>query len=251
MIDSVDKLNMLHWYCTHCSKGVKRVLTGMAVLKKRQDMMENEISNLKKDFIKVSDIDRRVEATAEKVVMIEKQVKEMDGSIDKVIETRLKEAAEEKEDKEKRCLNLVLFGIEESGKETPQERIQEDTMNVQDILNRLEISGCNFDNPVRLGARNVESGKIRPLRIKVKDKQAVDEILKKAKNLKGTEFSKCFISRDYTAKERMERKAIVEELKQRREDGDESLFIRNGRIVKKKDGISKKGVTGSHSPLRK
>ena len=102
------------------------------------------------------------------------------------------------------------------------------------------LGECNFENPVRLGARNVESGKIRPLRIRVKEKKAVDEILKEAKNLKGTEFSKCFISRDYTAKERMERKAMVEELKQRREDGDENLVIRNGRIVKKKDGTSKR-----------
>ena len=142
--DSIDKLNMLHWYCTHCSRGVKRVLTGMAVLEKRQDMMENEISNLKKDLIKISDIDGRVEATTEKVARIEKQVKEMDSSIDKVIETRLKEAVEEKEDKEKRCLNLVLFGIEESGKETAQDRIdtgvriQDDCvtsiMNVHDII---------------------------------------------------------------------------------------------------------------------
>ena len=49
----------------------------------------------------------------------------------------------------------------------------------------------------------------------------------------------------------MERKAMVEELKQRKEDGDENLVIRNGRIVQKKDGTSKKGVTDSHGPLRK
>ena len=51
MADSVNKMNMLHWYCIHRSKGVKKVLTGMAALKQRQDKMELEISTIKKDLV--------------------------------------------------------------------------------------------------------------------------------------------------------------------------------------------------------
>ena len=58
-------------------------------------------------------------------------------------------------------------------------------------------------------------------------------MLKNARELKGSKFNNVFISRDYTLKERADRKKLEAELKERREEGEEDIVIRAGRITRK------------------
>ena len=63
--------------------------------------------------------------------------------------------------------------------------------------------------------------------------QDVNKLLKNAKELKGSKFKNVFISRDYTPRERAERKRLEAELRERREYGEENLIIRAGKIVQR------------------
>ena len=62
-----------------------------------------------------------------------------------------------------------------------------------------------------------------------------EKILRNARKLRSEvgKFKRIFLHQDLTVKERLARKKLVEELKQRKEDGEEGLIIINGRIVKK------------------
>ena len=62
-----------------------------------------------------------------------------------------------------------------------------------------------------------------------------NEILKRAKALKKTEYRNVYISRDNTPRERFERRMLEEQLKTRTAMGESNLTIRRGRIVEGKE----------------
>ena len=65
-------------------------------------------------------------------------------------------------------------------------------------------------------------------------KEKVLESAKNLRNFKEGGFAKVFIHQDLTPKEREARKKLVEEMKQRRANGEKDLILVNGKIVVKR-----------------
>ena len=62
--------------------------------------------------------------------------------------------------------------------------------------------------------------------------QQRDKVLAQAKNLHGsTTFARVFIQQDLTVKQRERRRELVQQLKQRKADGETNLIIVQDRIV--------------------
>ncbi|KAL5252941.1 hypothetical protein ACHWQZ_G015637 [Mnemiopsis leidyi] len=123
-----------------------------------------------------------------------------------------------------RSRNIVVFGVAEAENENPEQKVVA-------ILDKLEekpqISGC-----VRIG--QIKPGVVRPLRFRVRSQETVYQILRKASKLRNFEdCQKVFISPDRTVEERISRKMLVEQLKEKRgADPNNNYVIRKGEIVR-------------------
>ena len=126
---------------------------------------------------------------------------------------------------EDRSKNVVIFGVEE------EERESVDTK-VRTILDQLDetpvIVSCS-----RIGQINSGSNAKRPIRLRLNRSAMVDQILKKAKLLKDIDgFESTYISPDRTFEERISRRELVNQLKEKRSnDSKHRHFIRKGKIV--------------------
>ena len=123
-----------------------------------------------------------------------------------------------------RSRNIIVFGVDEDQNEKPEQKVLA-------ILDKIEekpqISGC-----VRLG--EIKPGVVRPLRFRVRSQDNVYQILRKASTLRNFEdCKKVFLSPDRTVEERVSRKKLVIELREKRgADPNHNYVIRKGEIVR-------------------
>ncbi|CAI2739084.1 unnamed protein product [Dicrocoelium dendriticum] len=130
-----------------------------------------------------------------------------------------------------RC--LIIINAPESSKTTPAERIMDD----QEFLKRM-ISllldegepGINIVSAFRLGKKQEDSSKVRPLKIVCQNDDEVHRILRRAPRLKGEPF---FVLRDLSPEDRVKMKKAVDELRCRRDNGETDLHIVDFRVVRK------------------
>ena len=135
----------------------------------------------------------------------------------------------------------MVTNVPESKKETAIERKNDDIEKVRELVEKIvpeaEEVGKLLENPVRLGPFRVGTN-VRPrlLRITVKSEQTKSSIMKNAYKLNKGEIDKnekVYFNHDLTAKEREAEKLLRDELRERREKGEQDLVIRNGKIVKR------------------
>ena len=177
------------------------------------------------------------------------------GNINSQIREEVKEFFENEKEKQIRKDNLIFFNIPES-MEKSDEAIQiEDAKNIQNIcesicpgINLTELRDLKVS---RLGRIKPPTGS-RPRGVKVKfgNEETKTLVLKNARNLKKLkQMEKVVIQPDKTLKEREQDKALVEEMKQRRLDSGEDLFIRNGKILSRnKTRMPDSGLPAIGSP---
>jgi hypothetical protein len=80
-------------------------------------------------------------------------------------------------------------------------------------------------------------GKIRPLRVKIKTFEARNEVLKRARDLKGlNEFKSIFIAPDLTRKQQEVDKDLRDKVKKFREEGHSNVRIKQGKVIKNEEG---------------
>ena len=120
--------------------------------------------------------------------------------------------------------NVMIFNVkEEDETRTSGSCADSDKAAVQEILS---ITGVETDGEVnceRVG--RPEKDNCRPLKVTIGNVTVVSDILKRSKVLRDNDkFHKVFISPDRSKEERMERKKLVEELKQKRADNPNKRF---------------------------
>ena len=158
------------------------------------------------------------------------------GKLDKFPDIALQLSEKKEEDEKlKRKNNLILFKLPESAESEPEEQIKADCSAVKNILEeRVTISSGEVVNITRLGRK--EDNKVRPLLIKFKNEEKKWEVLKSSKGLRlltDNVSYPLFMSVDRTLKEQQSRKILLKELRERKNNGEENLMIRNNSIIKK------------------
>ena len=196
-----------------------------------------ELDGLKDD--KISDQKKIIQLQSE---LIDKKNEEL-GSVKDTVETELKSyssvlkescsaaltpqkiasAVKQVNAQEDRSKNVIIFGLPEGQTESVESKVSE-------ILDLLE------EKPTVIDCRRIghdHPGKPRPIRFKVRNSNIVYQILRKAKRLKDIEgYKTVFISPDRSPEERINRQALVGELKiKRQNDTTHRYFIRKGEIV--------------------
>ena len=225
--DSESSSPMFHWYCRTCKD---RCLEAISKI----DMLENQTSNLAS---RVTTLDERVEALESKISQ----------KVKKTIMTEM----DERTDIERRKLNLIVFGMPEpickpkDGSKPGYWYTKENKMADMDFFEKMTSSSMDTEvqrdsvrDVLRLGAKR-NDGKPRPLKISFTDIGVKREVLGKAKLLKSGKHNMIFISPDLTPQQREKDRVLRQELKSRRDEGEEHLVIRRGRITNKKVDVDK------------
>lgn len=239
--------NKVVWYCRDCKSRTENIISHYKVIEKENQLLkdenkelkervtniEREISNMKraikqeiKDEI-MEDVRHITEGVAEEV----KKIMKGDTIMEKNMQ-ELEKIIEEKEDRRKRANNLVLYRAPESEEEDVSKRIEHDRGIVKELFERaLGVQDCTVMRMIRLGKRR--DGQDRPLLLEMSNEREKWIIIKNAKNLKGETdnvMKKIGISRDMSKEERDRDRNLREELKEKRQNGEEGWYIRDGKL---------------------
>ena len=131
--------------------------------------------------------------------------------------------------------NVCIFNIPELNSENLQENYKNDVQIVKELFNdRISLNKEDVKSLFRKGEIK-DSLRPRPIIIKFSTTELKNKVLS-LRNLTYTDKTdqtehQIFIVPDRTRKEQLEHKKLTEELKKRRQDGEQNIIIRNGKIV--------------------
>ena len=223
MVDTFDKIKKLFggsaFLCAICRKLAAKINKSVQELELRMTKLENQLrtAELERDALtaKVERIEGKADQVKEKVVGMEREIES--GMEKAIIDAKEGMTAEMKE-REERKENLVVYGMPESEREGAEERKEEDEEGVRRMA---RVVGVEEDDVVEVkfrAGRKVESGKPRPIIVKVRDGETREKMLRNARELgRKEEWKKVFIGPDLTFKQREEAR---EEDKKLREEAE-------------------------------
>jgi hypothetical protein len=105
-----------------------------------------------------------------------------DKEIDTKIDEKVHDAVREELDKERRKLNLIVHGLEESINPDADTRKQDEMTGVQSVMSAIKLDNQQPTDITRLG--ETKPGKIRPMRITVRTLSEKRSIMANAKLLR-------------------------------------------------------------------
>lgn len=116
---------------------------------------------------------------------------------------------------------------------------EEDENGIADILHVIGCDDVSVESVIRLGRKSDEEGaKPRPIKLVLASESQKDKVLRKSKNLRSqtdNRFSAVFMHQDLTPLQRERRHMLLQELKNRRDQGETNLVLRNWKIVSRWD----------------
>ena len=169
---------------------------------------------------------------------MEKRLEEIKVELKGDIVIEVMEELKEIEDKKSRDCNLILYNVPESTKTVSRDRMDEDGSYCEKLftegvlVNRKDFTITDI---IRLGKRG-ENERPRPILVKLQSGREKWNILKNARNLRKCThngMNTISIAPDLTIREREQDKKVRNELKIKKENGENDWFIKNGKLVKK------------------
>ncbi len=221
----------LHWYCKNCNIVVCKILPSISEIKLKQDKIETEVENLKKEVEQIKIVLAENKKSYADAVKAGGEMAEIQGrqgcyvESDRKIQIQLFEVIE----KEKKKNNLVIMGLPEMDNDGDIKNT------IGEILNYVtEEENCEFEFMERIGKKGERA---RPTRIKINNIASKIKILKNANRLKrNNQMDKIYITPDLTRKQQEEEKKLRDKLKSYKLQGLENVRIQKGQIVKEVDG---------------
>ena len=210
------------WVCADCRKNDGDVReSGRSRLEAKVDKMMNMLMSVMTRMDKLEE--RKPELT--------------ERNLDERIETKVNEALEEMQEREKRRMNVVFVNVPESEADTPEERKKEDLEKIATIVRTVsDVTKDDMTDPTRLGAKVIGKDKRpRMLRVTVRNEETKKKLLTNARKIEGKGRDRVYINQDRTPKEREIFRKLREELMEKRKENPD-LIIRDNKIVPKRGG---------------
>ena len=209
------------FFCKCCLKATSKMKSMMKELRAEVDELSKRVTSLEKEKEKVTKRVVNVEEKAEKVKeSIQDVEKEVASGMKTAKEEVKKEVKIEMKAQEERSANIVIYGIEESKKESVEERTAEDRIKVGEMARHVEVEVSGVvDVKYRAGKKSEEAGaKPRPMIVRVSDDETRERLLANARKLMRVEgWQRVFISPDMTWEQREEGRKIEKELRDQAE----------------------------------
>ena len=120
--------------------------------------------------------------------------------------------------------NIIVYNLPEAPEQSSEEQ------NFADLCKCIVKVDLNIQKIFRIGCK--DSTRVRPLLVRFTSEDSKLTVLSDAPCLRFHDnYKKVFIAPDITKFERAKHKKLVDELKQRRQQGETNLIIKNGSIV--------------------
>ena len=222
-IETCDKMNKLFggsaFLCVICRKLASKINKSFRDVEARMVEMESQLkkSELERQTLaaKVERLESKSDQVKDKVVGMEKEI---EAGMERTKKEVMTEMESERKEREDRSENLVVYGMKESEADDTEVRKEEDGRRMLELAEEIgvEVRG-EVAVKFRAGKRN-ESGRPRPMIVKVADDETRQKLLANARRLsRKEEWKKVYVSPDLTWQQREEAR---EEEKKLREEAE-------------------------------
>ena len=175
------------------------------------------------------------------LVKLNLRVQAIESGMTKKVVEKVRTQLDEREDIERRKLNVIVHNIPEPkkgvkntpwyDKEKKEEDLQYFSKMVTEAMDMNENIRESVSDIIRLGQIKGPNAR-RPVKVRFKTINVKREILGKAKLLnRSNVYNHIFINPDLTPDQRKQDAELRRELKSRRDNGESNLVIKRGRIV--------------------
>ena len=130
--------------------------------------------------------------------------------------------------------NLVSYNIREDDSNDPHEREEYDRSTAEEIItDGIKIKEYKINKVIRMGKKDPGNKHPRPLLVKLDSIAQKWSIIKNAKNLKDDEYM-CIVSvaLDMNKEEQEMNKILTQQLREKRESGEQGWAIKNGKLFR-------------------
>ena len=217
------------------TSAIDSLATGVKIMENR---LTDKICAVEKNFGKSVDI-----GEVQKICDSLQSAADVRDCVEGVVKSKLEEDKYEEQEIEYRKTSVIIHGISESVAETPDDRIDNDLLQVAAMLAELKTPEVKVEKIIRLGKRSPESNsdddppKPRPIKAILDSEENKIRVIRNAKNLRRAKeggWEKVFVHQDLTPKQREARNLLVQELKARVAQGETDLTIYRGAVVKRR-----------------
>jgi len=215
----------IHWCCGKCTVMFRKLFGTVVKLEAAHGKLEKKIEKLEEKLDNMVDTWNKKSMNAMTV----------QDCVEGAMKVHIQEDKEEEAEKAKRKTSAIIHGLREPEATDDDDRIAEDAAQIAEMMDKISCADASIKKIIRLGKRPEEPDATpRPIKLVMETEADKEQILESAKNLRNIKeggFARIFIHQDLTPKEREARKKLVEELKQRRANGEKDLILVNGKIV--------------------
>ena len=249
-----DDVNQTRSENRNMQETIKKLRTDLRQMEERVEDIGKNSNNLNKNFPEGKNNDQIIEKYGEiltennnlkmKVDNIEKKIentklnentKYSDQEAIKVrVEECMRNRVEEERLKEYKKNNVIIFNLKESLKSEAEEREQDDSEVAFKIFEEeMKVTSFYLQRSFRIGKKSEDNNKPRPLLVELGSEKEKWAVIGKTANLRNsTKFGVIYVNRDMTKDEQELEKQLREELKGKREQGEEGWKIKKGKVVR-------------------
>ena len=156
-----------------------------------------------------------------------------------MIEEKFVELRRDQEEIERRRTNLIIYDVEEPTHVDDRDRRRVDAASVTTMLTKLNLQEIELKAVTRLDKKT--EGRNRPIKVilnterdKVKELSRMQELRQSREPQDNNLARDSHITTDLSQKQRSDHRALVQQMEKRRQEGEEDMVIRGGRIIKRK-----------------
>ena len=232
--ETLCELKTTMWFCKGCFKVAKQEMEGASALKNSIKSVKDDLAAIKMELMKKSTITgTEVAATGSNSAKSE---------VKQDLEGKLESVMKEREEVERRKLNIIIHGLPEKRTDgTERSDVEALRETCCELLNIPEVQATHL---TRLGGKEAprsyreKNGSsvrpwVRPLLVKLKDEDTKYKMLRATKELRNKE-SHIYITMDLTPKQREAERELRNKCKMLNEQNKESdteAYIQRGQIA--------------------
>ena len=211
------------------------------LVKMKQEIIEatkaeikNVVDKLSQMELKISCIENALDCITLRQDTQEKQIADLNDRLDNFKSTTASnDMLEELQMRMARSRNVIVSGLPEQSDGTADERRKKDEDDVERLLEKIEMSDALVEKVSRLGKISQERSRL--VRVSFREEEEKTQTLRKARLLRSFEkYRGVFVNPDRTPSQQKHFTKLRQELKVRRENGEDVIIFRD-RIVSKAD----------------
>ena len=192
-------------------KDLKQLETSMIL---RIEAIESSFNTLRSDCCRLSD----------EVALLKANVKENETSL-------VEACSRETQNRLERMNNIMIHGVTEKSDGSLQERIDWDRSQILKVMDELGAPGVEIGYCRRIGKARANGPRL--LKVRVNDVAKKRDILQRARTLRNSvHFRNVFMHADLTPMQQEVDKKLRDELKSRRELGEDVVIYRNAVVLR-------------------